>query len=93
MKNKVILIAVIVVGVIVAGRALIVLRQPGVQDGGGDTVIDETVLEEYEDLKSHIFELIDDIDAEGLEPTGPDDALSIELFELDPENEELGEIH
>jgi len=93
MKNKVILIVAIVIGVIVAGRALTLHRQPGAQDSGEDTVIDDTELEEYEDLKSSILDFIDELDAEGIEAIQPDDELSIELFDLDPENEELGEIY
>jgi hypothetical protein len=93
MKNKVILIVAIIIGVIIAGRALMLRRRPGAQDSDEDTVIDDAELEKYEDLRSGILDLIDELDAEAVEAIQPDDELSIELFDLDPENEELGEIY
>lgn len=93
MKNKAILVVVIIIGVIVAGRALTPGKPPGAKESGEETTINETELGQYEDLESHVLELIDEIDATGIEAAWPDDVLSIELFELDPENEELGEIH
>ena len=93
MKNKVLLIVAIVIGVIIAGRALMLRRRPGAQDSDEDTVIDDAELEKYEDLRSGILDLIDELDAEAVEAIQPDDELSIELFDLDPENEELGEIY
>lgn len=93
MKNRARLIVAIVIGVIVAGRALTSVRQPGARDSGEDTTVDNLEPGQYEDLESHVLELIDEIDATGIEAARPDDLLSIELFELDPENEELGEIH
>ena len=93
MKNKVILIVAIIIGVIIAGRALMLRRRPGAQDSNEDTVIDDAELEKYEDLRSGILDLIDELDAEAVEAIQPDDELSIELFDLDPENEELGEIY
>jgi hypothetical protein len=93
MKNKVILIVAIVIGVTIAGRALMLRRRPGAQDSDEDTVIDDAELEKYEDLRSGILDLIDELDAEAVEAIQPDDELSIELFDLDPENEELGEIY
>ena len=93
MKNKGVLIVAIVIGVIVVGRALTLRRQPGTKEGGGDTIIDDTELEEYENLKSSILDFIDELDAEGIEAIQPEDKLSIEQFELDPENDELGEIY
>ena len=49
--------------------------------------------EDFEELNSEILELIAEIDAGGLNTTHPDDLLTIELFELDTENEEIGEIY
>lgn len=93
MKNNVILIVAIVIGVIVAGKVITLHRQPGAQHSDEDTVIDDTELEKYEDLKSNILDFIDELDAEEIEDIQPDDELSIELFDLDPENEDLGEIY
>jgi hypothetical protein len=90
MKNRVILIVILVIGFIVAGRAITTLRQPG--DQNDEEIVIETGSEDYEDLNSEILELIAEIEAGGFNATQFDDSLSIELFELDPENEELGEI-
>lgn len=59
MKKRAILIVAIVIGVIVAGRALTSGRQPRAQDSGEDTTIDNMELGQYEDLESHVLELID----------------------------------
>ena len=93
MKNRAILVVAIIIGVIVAGRALTPGFQPGAKESGEETTMNETELGQYEDLESHIEELIDEIDTTGIEAVWPEDLISIELFELDPENEELGEIH
>ena len=59
MKNKVILIVLIVIGLIVAGRSLTTLRQPG--DKNYEEIIIETESEDYENLNSKILELIAEI--------------------------------
>lgn len=87
MKNKFLLMMLAVVGIILVGGVLTTRRQPG------DSTIDDTEPEVYEDLRSNILGMIDEMDAEGLNATAPEDLLSIEPFELDPENEELGGIY
>ena len=66
-------------------------RAPGEQNEE-ETVI-ETSSTDYEDLNSEILELIAEIDVSEFNATQSDDSLSIETFELDPENEELGEAY
>jgi hypothetical protein len=87
MKKKYLLMMLAVVGIIFVGRVLTVRRQ------SRDSDIDDTKPEVYEDLRSNILGLIDEIESEGLNATAPEDLLSIEPFELDPENEELGGIY
>jgi hypothetical protein len=87
LKKKYLLMMLAVVGIIFVGRVLTVRRQ------SGDSDIDDTEPEVYEDLRSNILGLIDEMESEGLNATAPEDLLSIELFELDPENEELGGIY
>ena len=89
MKNKVILVILIVVGVVIAGRTLI---NPPSQEDNDESPMTETHLEDYEELNTELLELIADVDS-SLNVTGPDDVLSIEFFELDPENEELGDVY
>ena len=91
MKNKVILIVLIIIGFIVAGRAVTTLRQPG--DQNDEEIVIETESKDYEDLNSEILELIAEIDAGEYNAAQFDDFLSVDLFELDPENEELGETY
>lgn len=85
LKNKYIALVLIAIGVIVVGRTLIQRRAPGAGDGVQEG--------DYEDLESNILDLIDDMDSASLEDTGTDDILTIEPFELDPEDEGLGEIY
>lgn len=91
MKHKIILIVLIIVGLIAAGRALTTFRQPG--DQNDEEIVVETESMDYEVLNSEVFELIADIDAGGFDTTQFEDSLSIELFELDPENEDIGETY
>lgn len=87
MKNRFLLMMLAVVGIIFVGRVLTVRRQ------SEDSAIDDSEPEVYENLRSNILGLIDDMESEGLNATAPEDLLSIEPFELDPENEELGGIY
>jgi hypothetical protein len=91
MKNKVILIVLTVIGVIIVGGAITRIRQPGIRRS--EDIIAETGSEKYEDLKSEILDMLGEFNDEGLNATQLDDVLSIELFELEPENENLGEIY
>ena len=91
MKNKVILIVLMVIGVIIVGGAITRIRQPGMRRS--EDIIAETGSEKYEDLKSEILDMLGEFKDEGLNATQLDDVLSIELFELEPENENLGEIY
>ena len=92
MKNKVMLIVLTVIGVIVVvGGAITGLRQPGMRKG--EDIVPETGSEKYENLKSEIIMLLEEMNDEGLNATQLDDVLSIETFELEPENENLGEIY
>jgi len=96
MKNKFILIALTIIGVIVVGGAITRLRQPGIRNS--EDIAKETGSEKYENLNSEILELLEEFNDdrsidEGLNATQLDDVLSIELFELELENENLGEIY
>ena len=91
MKNKFILIALTIIGVIVIGGAITRLRQPGIRNS--EDIATETGSEKYENLNSEILELLEEFNGERLNATQLDDVLSIELFELEPENENLGEIY
>ena len=82
MKSKNILI-IAIIGVILVGSALALRQRPS----GGET---ETA--DYEELTTSINNLIEALDTDGPEATQPDDLLNIEPFEIDPDNEELGEI-
>ena len=83
------LLLVLIIGVFVVGGAYYMLRKPTDRDGDLDT--NET-LDDYENLNSEIIEFLSVFDVEELNVTQPGDLLSVEPFELDPENEELGEI-
>ena len=89
MKNKVILLVLMFIGVIVVGAAITRFR-PGIRKSED---IAETGSEKYENLKSEILDMLEEFNDEGLNATQFDDVLSIELFELEPENENLGEIY
>ena len=91
MKNKVILIVLMVIGVIIVGGVITRIRQPGIRRS--EDIIAETGSEKYEDLKSEILDMLGEFNDEGLNATQLDDVLSIDLFELEPENENLGEIY
>ena len=90
MKNKVILIVLMFIGVIVVGAAITRLR-PGIRKS--EDIVAETGSEKYENLKSEILDMLEEFNDERLNATQFDDVLSIELFELEPENENLGEIY
>ena len=81
MKNNFILIVLIVIGIIVAGRAITTLQQP--VNHNDEEFFIETESEDYEDLNSEILGLIAEIDDEGFNATQFDDILSIDPFELD----------
>lgn len=87
MKNKYIALVLIAIGVIVVGRTLIQRRSPG--GGAGDGVQEG----DYQELESKILDLVDEMDSASLEDTGTEDILTIETFDLEPEDEELGEIY
>jgi len=91
MKNKVILIVLMIIGVIVVVGAITRIRQPGMRRS--EDTVTETGSEKYETLKSEILDILEDFNDEGLNATQLDDVLSIDLFELEPENENLGEIY
>ena len=83
MKSKNILI-IAIIGFLLVGGVLALRQRPS----GGAT---ETA--DYEELTASINNLIEALDTDGPEATQPDDLLSIEPFEIDPDNEELGEIY
>ena len=87
MKNKVLLAAIALIAVIAAGRMLTAPRQQA------ETPEVEVGAEEYEDINAEIMELIAELEQGSFNATQPGDELSIELFELDPEDEELGDIY
>lgn len=87
MKNKVLLAAIALIAVIAAGRMLTAPRQQA------EAPEAETGADEYEEVNAEIMELIAELEQGSLNATQPGDELSIELFELDPENEELGDIY
>jgi hypothetical protein len=87
MKNKVLLAAIALITVIAAGRMLTAPRQQA------EAPEAETGAEEYEEINAEIMGLIAELEQGSLNVTQPGDELSIELFELDPENEGLGDIY
>jgi hypothetical protein len=87
MKNKVLLAAIALIAVIAAGRLLTALRQQA------EAPEAETGADEYDEINAEIMELIAELEQGNLNATQPGDELSIELFELDPENEGLGDIY
>ena len=87
MKNKVLLAAIALIAVVAAGRMLTAPRQQV------ETTEEETGAEEYDEINAEIMELIAELEQGSLNATQPGDELSIELFELDPENEGLGDIY
>jgi len=80
MKNKVLLAAIALIAVIVAGRMLTAPRQQAETPAA-------------EEINAEIMELIAELEQGAFNATEPGDGLSIEVFELDPENEGLGEIY
>ena len=80
-RNNVLIIAII--GFLLVGGVLALRQRPG-----GDA----TETADYEELTSSILDLIDALDRSGLEIAEPDDLLTIEPFEIDPANEDLGDI-
>ena len=91
MKNRAVLILAAFICFAIAGRILTQPRQP---TNLGENVVDEIELDAYEELESNILDAISELDAVSEDTaSSSDDILSIEPFELDPENEELGEIH
>ena len=83
MKSKNILI-IAIIGVILVGSALALRQRP----------LNKTTEDaDYEELTTSINNLIEALDTDGPEDTQPDDLLNIEPFEIDPDNEELGEIY
>lgn len=87
MKNKVLLAAIAVIAVLAAGRMLTAPRQQAEEPAS------ETDAEEYDEINAEIIELIAELEQGTFNATDPGDELSIELFELDPENEGLGDIY
>ncbi len=87
MKNKVLLAVIALIAVIAAGRMLTAPRQQA------EAPEVETGAEEYDEINAEIMELIAELEQGNLNVTQPGDELSIELFELDPENEGLGDIY
>ena len=90
MKNRAVLILAAFICFAIAGR---ILTQPRQLTNLGENVVDEIELDAYEELESNILDAISELDAVSEEAASSDDILSIEPFELDPENEGLGEIH
>jgi type II secretory pathway component PulJ len=87
MKNKALLVAIALVAVIAAGRMMTAPRQQAEESTA------ETGADDYEEINAEIMELIAELEQGAFNATQPGDELSIELFELDPENEELGEVY
>ena len=82
-KNNLLVIAVL--GVIIIGGAIFVLRKPSDRNLNPENGV-------YDNLNSEILEFLSDFDAQTLSTNSTDEVLTVELFELDPENQELGEI-
>ena len=87
MKNKVLLAAIALIAVIAAGRMLTAPRQQA------EAPEAETGAEEYDEINAEIMELIAELEQGAFNATEPGDELSIEVFELDPENEGMGDIY
>jgi hypothetical protein len=87
MKNKALLVAIVFVVVIAAGRVMTAPRQQAEESSA------EIGADDYEEINAEIMELIAELEQGSFNATQPGDELSIELFELDPENEELGDIY
>jgi hypothetical protein len=87
MKNKFLLVAIAIIAVLAAGRILTAPRQQA------EAPEAETGADEYEEINAEIIELIAELEQGAFNATEPGDELSIELFELDPENEGLGDIY
>ena len=87
MKNKALLVAIALIAVIAAGKMMTSPRQQEEESTA------ETGAEDYEEVNAEIMELIAELEQGSFNATQPGDELSIELFELDPENEELGDIY
>ena len=87
MKNKALLAAIALIAVIAAGRMMTAPRQQVEEP----TI--ETGTDEYEEINAEIMELIAELEQGAFNATQPGDELSVELFELDPENEELGDVY
>ena len=87
MKNKALLVAIAFIAVIAAGRMMTAPRQQAVVSTA------ETGADDYEEINAEIMDLIAELEQGAFNATQPGDELSMELFELDPENEELGDIY
>jgi hypothetical protein len=85
-KNNLLIIAFI--GIIIVGGALYVIRKPS--DNTYSKTDEEN--EVYDSLNSEIIDFLAEFDAQNLRSNSTDEVLTIELFEPEPENEELGEI-
>jgi hypothetical protein len=92
MKNKVLLAAIALIAVIAAGRMLTAPRQQA-ETPAAEEPAAEAGAEEYDEINAEIMELIAELEQGAFNATEPGDELSIELFELDPENEGLGDIY
>jgi hypothetical protein len=88
MKNKNTLVILAIAAILVTGSVMNLLKQPS---NKGNNTATESESENYENLNSEILEFIAEL-AESLNNIQPDGQLSIETFELEPENEDLGEI-
>jgi len=87
MKNKALLVAIALVVIIAAGRMMTLPQQQAEEPPA------ETGADDYDEVNAEIMELIAELEQGSFNATQPGDELSIELFELDPENEELGDIY
>ena len=85
MKNKALLVAITLIAVIAVGR--MITRPPAEEPP------EETGADDYTEVNAEIMELIAELEQGAFNATQPGDELSIELFELDPENEGLGDIY
>jgi hypothetical protein len=92
MKNKVLLAAIALIAVLAAGRMLTAPRQQA-ETPAAEEPAAEAGAEEYEEINAEIMELIAELEQGPFNATQPGEELSIELFELDPENEGLGDIY
>ena len=90
MKNKVLMAAIALIAVIAAGRMLTAPRQQA-ETPAAEEPAAEAGAEEYDEINAEIMELIAELEQGAFNATEPGDELSIEVFELDPENEGMGE--